>query len=84
MFPLHKGRAYCNILSVKIHQFSPVCNTSWNYKWMPKLNKQSALLQLVKGDFVGIDECIWLNYENGRDKQEHDFLWLQKWIETSS
>ena len=39
----------------------------------PKLHKQGALLQSVKGDSIDVDGCTWLKYEIGREKQEHEF-----------
>ena len=43
-------------------------------KVKPKLNKQSTLLQSVKGDSLDVDGCIWLNYEIGIERQEHEFF----------
>ena len=43
-------------------------------KEKPKLNKQSALLQSVKGDSIDVDGCIQLKYQIGREKQEHEFF----------
>ena len=46
----------------------------YSLKVKPKLNKQSALLQSVKCDSIDVDRYIWLNYETGREKQEHDIF----------
>ena len=43
-------------------------------KEKPKLKKQSAFLQLVKGDSNDIDGCASLKYEIGREKQENEFF----------
>ena len=40
----------------------------------PKLKKQSAFLQSVKGDSIDVDGCASLKYEIGREKQEHEFF----------
>lgn len=43
-------------------------------KGLPKLQKQTAFLQSVKGDPISVDGCLWLKYEIGREKQEHEFF----------
>ena len=43
-------------------------------KEKPKLKKQIAFLQLVKGDSIDVDRCASLKYEIGREKQEHEFF----------
>ena len=43
-------------------------------KEKPKLKKQSAFLQLVKGEGIDIDGCASLKYEIGREKQDHEFF----------
>ena len=40
----------------------------------PKLRKQSALLQSVKGDSIDVDGCALLKYEIGTEKQEHEYF----------
>ena len=40
----------------------------------PKLKKQTALLQSVKGDSVDVDVCALIEYEMGKEKQEHEFF----------
>ena len=43
-------------------------------KGLPKLQKQTTFLQSVKGDPISVDGCLWLKYEIGREKQEHEFF----------
>ena len=40
----------------------------------PKLKKQNALLQSVKGDSIDVDGCALLKYEIDKEKQEHEFF----------
>ena len=41
----------------------------------PKLKKQNAFLQSVKGDWIDVDGCASLKYEIGREKKkEHEFF----------
>ena len=40
----------------------------------PKLKKQTALLQSVKGDSIDVDGCALIEYEIGKEKQEHEFF----------
>ena len=40
----------------------------------PKLKKQTVLLQLVKGVFIDMDGCPLIEYEIGKEKQEHQFF----------
>ena len=40
----------------------------------PKLKKQTAFLQSVKGDSIDVDGCAIMEYEIGKEKQEHDFF----------
>ena len=47
-------------------------------KEKPKLNKQSALLQSVKGDSIDVNGCIQLKYQIGREKQEHEFFVMNR------
>ena len=57
-------------------------------KEKPKLKKQSAFLQSVKGDSIDVDRCTSLKYEIGREKQEHEFFVVPElnrknyWVET--
>ena len=44
----------------------------------PKLKKQSALLQSVKGDSIDVDGCALLKYAIGKEKQEHEFFIVQQ------
>ena len=43
-------------------------------KGLPKLRKQTAFLQSVKGDPISVDGCLWLKYEIGREKEEQEFF----------
>ena len=43
-------------------------------KEKPKLKKQSAFLQLVKGDSIDVDGSASSKYEFDRKKQEHEFF----------
>ena len=43
-------------------------------KEKPKLKKQSAFLQSVKGDSIDVDGCSSLKYETGIEKQEHEYF----------
>ena len=40
----------------------------------PKLKKQTALLQSVKGDSINVDGCALIGCEIGKEKQEHEFF----------
>ena len=40
----------------------------------PKLKKQCALLQSVKGDSIDVDGCTLLKYKIDKEKQEHEFF----------
>ena len=40
----------------------------YSLKEKPKLKKQNAFLQSVKGDSFDLDECASLKYEIGREK----------------
>ena len=40
----------------------------------PQFKKQTALLQSVKGDSIDVDGCTLIEYEIGREKQEHEFF----------
>ena len=43
-------------------------------KSKPKLKKQTGLLQSVKGDSTDVDGCALIEYEIGKEKQEHEFF----------
>ena len=43
-------------------------------KEKPKLKKQSAFLWSVEGDSIDVDGWVSVNYEIGREKQEHEFF----------
>ena len=47
-------------------------------KEKPKLKKESAFLQSVKGNSIDVDGCASLKYEIGREKQEHEFFVVQE------
>ena len=49
-------------------------NVYKSLKNKPKLKKQTALLQSVKGDSIDMDGCALLEYEIGKEKQEHEFF----------
>ena len=40
----------------------------------PRLKKQTALLQSVNKDSIDVDGCALIEYEIGKDKQEHEFF----------
>ena len=40
----------------------------------PKLKKQTALLQSVKGDYIDVDGWTSIEYEIGKEKQKYEFF----------
>ena len=69
---LHSG-AEVSLIDTKVYK---------SLKGLPKLQKQTAFLQSVKGDPISVDGCLWLKYEIGREKQEHEFFVVSEITET--
>ena len=57
--------AEVSLMHTKVHK---------SLKNKPKLKKQTALLQSVKGDSIDVDGCALIKYETGKEKQEHEFF----------
>ena len=69
MYYKNKNEAFCALLDSGAEVsliYTRVHNT---LKEKPKLKKQSAFLQLVKGDSIDIARCASMKYEIGRKKQ---------------
>ena len=62
-------------------EVSPIHSKVYYYqKEKPKLKKQIAFLQSVKGYSIDVDGCASLKYEIGREKQEHKFFVVPEMI----
>ena len=58
-------RAEVSLIHIKVNK---------SLKNKPKLKKQNTLLQSVKEDSIDVDGCALIEYEIGKEKQEHEFF----------